>query len=544
MPKILEPSLVRILNQRHAITGAGFLVSDKRVMTCSHVISEALGISDQSLRVIEGKVSLDFPFLNPNKRFTARVILHWSSDAGAVESGFQDIAVLELTEPPPSGAVPVNLRAQGKLWDHEFRAYGFPIPGGIGVWASGIVKDQLVNGWLQIEAKGQTGYFISPGFSGSPVLDGLTQQVIGMIVAVERERSTRAAFIIPSDRLMAALGNTNLVVTQPSNASQVGAFNPFEYGSPVMPERFYGRHEQRMDVKNRIGAISPQSLSIVGMRRSGKSSLLQYIESRPSEFCQPDQRPILIRLDFQSQKYRTPLGILEGLRRGISSALGADPWSNNEETFEVEKSLARIRDDGYRTIVLIDEFESITAHLGHFTDWGDDWRAKMSDRLFVSIICSKRSIDEVYAACGLTSPFGNMFSTTILGPFEEDEFHELLIDGFARGTRRLNEFDLNLIEELSGRLPFYTQMAAALLWQYDDTDKVREKFELQSRHRFIELWEDLTDSEQRQIARLASSSPPHNETLRRTNDLILHGLVRPSGDLFSTAFAEFVREER
>ena len=543
MSTLIKSSLVRVLNQRRIIVGAGFLVSQKHIMTCSHVVLEALGIPNQSLKIIAGQLDVDFPFIDANKTFSAKVLVHGLSETDTIVDGVNDIAILELSQPPPANAEPISLTPQGKLWGHDFRVYGFPRNSSAGVWVSGIVRDRLVNGWLQIEAQGQTGYFVSPGFSGSPVWDDQVDDVIGMIVAVERERNTRAAFIIPTDRLLAVVANLTDVQAKLLKPSGGATFNPFEYGSPVSPERFYGRNEQRLDVKNRIGAISSQSLSIVGLRRSGKTSLLRYIKARQSEFCQPNQRPLIIHLDFQSQKYGTPFGILEGFRRGIQAVTGAPPWLNNEESYGVESGLATLRDQGYRTIVLIDEFESITKHLDHFTDWGDDWRAKMSDSLFVSVICSKRSIDEVYAACGLTSPFGNMFATTILGAFEQNEFRELLLDGFERGGRPLSDREMDFIDELSGGLPYYTQMAAALLWQYHDQQKVREKFELQSKHRFLELWDDLTPNERQRIVGIASSESPSPENLRGCKDLILHGLVRPSGALFSSAFAEFVRNQ-
>jgi hypothetical protein len=64
--------------------------------------------------------------------------------------------------------------------------------------------------------------------------------------------------------------------------------NPFNYGTPVPPEGFYGRAKTIADVKNRIGAMTAQSLNIVGLRRMGKSSLLRYIKERTGEFCRPE----------------------------------------------------------------------------------------------------------------------------------------------------------------------------------------------------------------------------------------------------------------
>ena len=60
--------------------------------------------------------------------------------------------------------------------------------------------------------------------------------------------------------------------------------NPFQFGSPVKPEGFYGRRKAILDLKNRIGASSPQCINIVGLRRNGKTSLLHYIKERPKAF--------------------------------------------------------------------------------------------------------------------------------------------------------------------------------------------------------------------------------------------------------------------
>jgi len=41
----LEPSIVRIRKSNGTVVGAGFLVQEKYVLTCAHVVAQALGIS-------------------------------------------------------------------------------------------------------------------------------------------------------------------------------------------------------------------------------------------------------------------------------------------------------------------------------------------------------------------------------------------------------------------------------------------------------------------------------------------------------------------
>jgi len=77
--------------------------------------------------------------------------------------------VLELTSDPPAESKPVRLVTANDLWDHSFRALGFPAGYEQGVWASGVLRGRQADGWLQVEDTKQTGYLIAPGFSGGPV---------------------------------------------------------------------------------------------------------------------------------------------------------------------------------------------------------------------------------------------------------------------------------------------------------------------------------------------------------------------------------------
>jgi hypothetical protein len=168
--------------------------------------------------------------------------------------------------------------------------------------------------------------------------------------------------------------------------------NPFNYGSPVPPKRFYGRHRAIIDVKNRIGAMTAQCINIVGLRGSGKTSLLRYIEERCDAFFQQQYKPLIVKFDLQDSRFHTPEGMIEGLRRRIKGRVGTEPWlpSANDDPYVVEDGLIKLREQGYRLIVMLDELERIGARLEQFQDWGEDWRAKASDELFALVIASTR----------------------------------------------------------------------------------------------------------------------------------------------------------
>ena len=319
------------------------------------------------------------------------------------------------------------------------------------------------------------------------------------------------------------------------------SMNPFIYGDPVPPDKFYGRQQAKLEVKNRIGAIASQSINIVGLRRIGKTSLLRYVRSNPTKFIQPEQHPLIISLDLQSNSVSTPAGIVEGLRRGIMrEQQGKEPWKQceNEDDWAVQDGLEALRDRGVRLIVMLDEFEAIASRLEEFQGWGEDWRSKASTQgLFSLVVASKRPISEMYQGLGLTSPFGNIFSTTILDGLEREAWQNLVRDGFAGS--KVSEETLNWIDDLAGGLPLYVQMAAALFWQEEgDLMRAEAAFRMQAELRLRELWQGLSETERRVVQQAGDGEGTMVEQLRR------FGVIRADGGLFSRVFAELVRGQK
>jgi Trypsin-like peptidase domain/AAA-like domain len=185
-----EHAIARIYDIRaNAPVGAGFLIGDRQVLTCAHVVSAALRLPEKTPEMPADEVSLDFPLAAANKSLTAKVT-RWKPD--------QDIAWLELTSAPPQEVTPVSILPATNLWGHFFRAFGFPMGHPDGVWASGVLRGLTGRDWIQIEdIKGQ-GICVQPGFSGCLVWDENLDSVVGMVVAADRKMENRVAFAIPA----------------------------------------------------------------------------------------------------------------------------------------------------------------------------------------------------------------------------------------------------------------------------------------------------------------------------------------------------------
>ncbi len=198
MSSLLESSIVRICHADGVAVGAGFLVGERHILTCAHVVAAALGLPDEAPEKPQAAVSLDLPRVAPRRLLTARIML-WRPPR---TDGGDDIAGLELESDPPHGARAAPLAQVDDLWERSFRAFGFPKGQDTGVWATGRLLGRQVTHWVQIEGAKEPGFAIGPGFSGTPVWDSQVQAVVGMVVAAEPRMHLKTAFAIPVDVLV------------------------------------------------------------------------------------------------------------------------------------------------------------------------------------------------------------------------------------------------------------------------------------------------------------------------------------------------------
>ncbi len=200
MQESLEASLVRIRSANGRVVGAGFLVGERHILTCAHVITKALGLADDTADKPSSLVSLDFPRLASHTLLTARVVF-WSP---VQDDGRGDIAGLELLDKPPAGTEAVHFAPSEQVWGHPYRAFGFPAGQDDGVWSDGCLLARQGINWIQLEDDKIPGFAVIAGFSGAPVWDEQLQGVVGMIVASSQPATTKTAFAIPSDMLIAS----------------------------------------------------------------------------------------------------------------------------------------------------------------------------------------------------------------------------------------------------------------------------------------------------------------------------------------------------
>jgi Trypsin-like peptidase domain/Effector-associated domain 9 len=190
-------SIARIFTVDGSVIGAGFLVSDRHLLTCAHVVADALGIDSNISEMPTKTIELDFPLLSRGQKVTAKVVFWKPINSGKMG---EDIAVLEIDPLTlPKGLQAARLVTGDEMWGHPFRIFGFPQDRDDGIWANGILKESQASGWLQMENITAQGVRIEHGFSGSPVWDETLDGVVGIAVTADSDPDgLQDAYLIPA----------------------------------------------------------------------------------------------------------------------------------------------------------------------------------------------------------------------------------------------------------------------------------------------------------------------------------------------------------
>jgi hypothetical protein len=187
---------VRILDPEGiAVSGAGFLVDRRRIVTCAHVIADALGLAKVSEAPADA-VTIDFPQCEGAEARTARVIPgSWFPEQEAAG----DLAVLEVVGDDITQATPAPLRIAGDTGRRMISVFGHPQGHDFGVWARArlIGRGGPRGQWIQMDGLSHTGKRIQKGFSGAGVWDEENEAVIGCVVVQDRAEEDRVAWMIP-----------------------------------------------------------------------------------------------------------------------------------------------------------------------------------------------------------------------------------------------------------------------------------------------------------------------------------------------------------
>ena len=292
---------------------------------------------------------------------------------------------------------------------------------------------------------------------------------------------------------------------------------------------FYGRRRELQHVMARIGAQTPQSISLVGERRMGKSSLLWHL-SQPeiySSHLEAPERYVFLTMDCQGQQHLDQEGFCRSFGEHVRTALGDRlEVAEVDDLSGVERVAQAMDRADLRLVCLFDEFETITRNADFGTEFFGFLRSianaypvafVTASRSNLETLCHNKEISE--------SPFFNIFSHIRLGPMPEVEIRELITVPSGEAGVPLEEY-ADYILSLGGYLPFFVQIACAAAFDCQvesgggelDRQLVEQRFLEEASSHFHYLWGAFNDEERQAISQLAAGdeldSGRHDAVLR------------------------------
>jgi hypothetical protein len=255
-----------------------------------------------------------------------------------------------------------------------------------------------------------------------------------------------------------------------ADIAEAGLGFPYNDSVPIrQADRFFGRRDLLSQVLDSTRQ-EMKCMALLGIRKSGKTSFLRYVEDSFTVEGFPHIIPVY--LDAQSAP-ACPNVFYSQIVRKTSAALYARtkvgmqmPDFPKEIDFPfLESFLQTVCEQNYHFLFLLDEFENLVVE-----EKGFDGRFFGSLRSLILIghgqvswiTASFRPVNTPHTN---TSPFENILSTRYIGPLLPEDARQLVAVPARRFNRPFSDPDVEFILKKAGRLPFPLQKASLLLYQ-------------------------------------------------------------------------------
>jgi hypothetical protein len=295
------------------------------------------------------------------------------------------------------------------------------------------------------------------------------------------------------------------------------AGNPFTYGNPISdPRRFFGREREIEQICGRLLNHEFESSSLVGDRRIGKTSLLNYLADpavRAAHGLGPE-RYIFVNVDLQAldetirpeQLWRRFLTLMKRhcSDARISEMLSALDPSEPLDAFAIGDIFQQADEMGKYVVFLLDEFEHVTTNQNFGPDFYYGLRS-LAIHHHVALVTSSRLelVELTHSNAVKSSPFFNIFANINLRLFSTEESRGLISQLLSDTPVQFTELDIEQVLDLAGPHPYFLQAASWSLYDsyqrgLDENARyyhMREHFRREAIPQLIGYWDNSDDYE-------------------------------------------------
>lgn len=270
------------------------------------------------------------------------------------------------------------------------------------------------------------------------------------------------------------------------------------------PAQFFGRVREISKIFSRIGASRPQSISVVGERRIGKSSLLNFI-NHPDvrrRFLDQSDSYAFAFIDLQQKRRLTLTEFFKELFALLAKETGDKSLAKLPSSFDsLRVVLEGFRGDGRKLVVLFDEFDAITTNRAFDLEFYSFLRSIANNYDVAYVTSSARDLQELcHTQLIADSPFFNIFTNVFLRAFTRAEAMQLISRPSVEAGVPLEGYARRILE-IAGYFPYFLQIACSAYFDHLlendgklDRQEVEATFLDEAKGQFRFIWDHLSDS--------------------------------------------------
>lgn len=312
--------------------------------------------------------------------------------------------------------------------------------------------------------------------------------------------------------------------------------NPYTHTEPQKGrEGFHNRSSELTRIASRIAANRPQSISVVGGPKSGKTSLIRWLSDAESqqEYLEDMAPYVMLRLSLEIETPDTPPAFFGRIDAALQHS-GEEPLA--APSFDGFNGVVKkLMGEQRKLVLFLDDFGLITQNEGFPLDFFSFMRsiANSNDVGYVTTssaplqqLCHTQDIEE--------SPFFNIFTTVNLEPFSEAEARQMIAGPADELGRPFDGESTEAILALGGGSPYLLQLSAHLAFEHAGDgritpDELAERAFGEARPFLESRWSDASEAQQEVLRAVSSGTEVKPRHRHAAESLERHGLLRQEG---------------
>lgn len=283
---------------------------------------------------------------------------------------------------------------------------------------------------------------------------------------------------------------------------------------------FFGPTDTLCKIYKECSKKPPVSVSLQGTRKSGKTTILGYLQSpeiqKNLKFHELLKRHIFVYLDMEYGPGNTAEDFFRKASECILQKLPPDCQvqvainqvtgnpSNNEQ--HLRTILSELYKQKYYTILLIDGFDKFAEEIPVSPSFFDTLRSFATQGKVGYVTASTRQL-HIIVPKSTSSPFFDGFTHVPVGPLEGNEADALITASSIDSGQSFRQDEVTWIRKQGGRNAFFLQRIChhfheqkqQLNGQMIDRSKMRQDIYNDLKPCFQAIWQDLSLDKQRQF---------------------------------------------